>query len=145
MFGYVYKIYSIFNPSMVYIGSTTQSLPKRFENHRYKYKNNLPNVCKVKEIFNKYHVLSCVIELLEKIEFNDKKELRIKEQEFMNKYNCVNRYKAFIKNRSVCDAEYRLNNKSKIHEQIKCNICNNMYSKNNKIRHQKSKFCLSCQ
>jgi len=144
MIGYVYKIYSIFNPDMVYIGSTTQSLSKRYENHRYKYKNNLPNVCTVKEIFDKYNMLSCVIELLESIEITDRTELRQIEQKYFDQYDCVNRCKPYIINRSVCDAEYRRNNKSKIQAQVKCNICERMYSKQNKIRHQQSKSCIPC-
>ena len=85
----IYKIVSV-SGNKTYIGSTTQSLGKRFSSHKSKY-NLYKN--------GKYHFVSCFdvlkfddakIILIENYKCNNKDELRIRERYFIELNECVN-------------------------------------------------------
>jgi len=85
MIGFVYKIWND-DDDKIYIGSTIQGLNARFQGHKDKHKiETLKNYnCSLfkhyRELgFNKFH-----IECLETYEYENIKELRLKEQEYCN-------------------------------------------------------------
>lgn len=84
------KIYKIWSPSHedlgCYIGATTQSLHKRFYNHKKSMRDG-NRICSCKEI------LCCDdvrIDLLEEYPCENKEQLSAKEGEWIRKENCVN-------------------------------------------------------
>jgi hypothetical protein len=85
--GYIYIIKSK-KTDDVYIGSTKHTILKRFKYHERDF-NEGKNKCSSKDII-KYGDAYC--ELLEKVIYDDIKELRNKEKEIIKskKYNCVN-------------------------------------------------------
>lgn len=88
------KIYAIRSPqtNKIYIGSTTQSLRKRFSLHKcdnYNPKRN-DKVCTSKDIMD---FEDAYIELLELFPCNTKEELNKREGELQRFHNCVNHYK----------------------------------------------------
>ena len=114
--GRIYKITDIAYTKM-YIGSTCQSLSKRFSNHKATYKqwqNGKCNKLTVYDIFNEFGIGNCKIELIEKFECNSKEELERKEGEIIKSNECVNKR---IEGRT--DKQYYQDNKDKIIEQHK--------------------------
>ena len=100
------KIYKIINENneIIYIGSTTQTLCKRYSTHQYKLQNHK-------------------IILIENYSCNSKEELLKKEQEFIEQHsNLLNKIKSYqstqdrIEYKKENDKNYRLNNKEKINE-----------------------------
>jgi hypothetical protein len=82
--GKVYKITDIAYTKM-YIGSTTQSLTKRFSTHKYNY-NTWKNQKKGSwissfELFDEFGVDNCKVELIENFSCNSREELHKKEGE----------------------------------------------------------------
>lgn len=123
------KIYSIRSnqTDKIYIGSTTQSLSKRFSKHNCDYKSYL---------LGKYHYVTSFeickyddsyIELIEEFSCNNVEQLCKREGELIRSYNCVNKC---IAGRSV--KEYYEDNKDKIIQN------NQIYNKNNIDKHNKS-------
>jgi hypothetical protein len=88
------KIYKISSPNtdMVYIGSTTMTLKRRFTKHISDWRNDRQNSSK--------HILekgSAIIELLEEVEVENVRELERLEQKWIEQTpNTVNRKKAYI-------------------------------------------------
>jgi len=111
--GKVYKIYSQ-KSNEVYIGSTTKLLLQRFLQHKKNYKS-----------YNKgkYHFVTSFyileyddanIELIEEVEFDDKKELIKRERFHIEQNDCVNKR---VEGRTR--KEYREDNKQKRLEYLK--------------------------
>ena len=72
-----------------YIGSSVQKYKNiRFNCHKGKY-----NTCISKQIINRNNYEYIILEDILDI---DKKQLRIKEQEYIDKYDCINKLKAYI-------------------------------------------------
>jgi len=111
------------------------------------------------ELFDKYGVENCKIMLLESVEAKSKDELRIKEQEYIEKLSCINQNRAictsddkirlnkqyYEKNRTVFlkqRKEYRKINaeKIKLKKSLKyqCIYCDNEFNYNHKSRHERS-------
>lgn len=91
--GKVYKITDIAYTKM-YIGSTTQSLTKRFSTHKALYK--MWKECKVNftssfELFDEFGIDNCKIELIENFSCNNREELHKKEGEHIKQNECVNK------------------------------------------------------
>lgn len=78
----------------VYIGYTTQTyLCERLASHKsnYKrYKNGKYNNVTVFDLFDKYGVDNCKIELIENYPCKKKSELCAREKEYINNIACVN-------------------------------------------------------
>jgi len=91
--GYVYKISSP-STSNIYIGSTINSINKRFSNHKQKL------TCSSSEII-KYG--DAVIELIELVNFENKNDLKYRERHHieLNKELCVNKINPIISSEEI--------------------------------------------
>jgi hypothetical protein len=88
--GKIYSIRSRSNLDLVYVGSTTQPLSKRFGGHKRQ-----SNKTSSKHIIN---LGDGYIELIENFSCNSKEELLKREGEIMRSMDCVNKYNpVFIK------------------------------------------------
>ncbi len=90
------KLYKIWSPhgDLVYIGSTSQSLCRRFANHRSEFRNRSENQtlgCKSYLIFSAYGLENCKIELIETFESSNIEERRKVEGEYIRNMQCVNK------------------------------------------------------
>ncbi len=132
-----------------YIGSTTQILCKRLQDHRVKYKRNAPYMTSYEII--KYN--DNYIELLENYECNDRNELRKREGVLQreHKNNIVNRRMehrtrkeyliditekrlAYYRDNKQKFAQYYLDNKKRIQKKGKENHLKNKEKRNEKRR-----------
>jgi hypothetical protein len=111
------KIYKITDNaySECYIGSTLEILSRRMASHRSGYKRFQENkpvsyTC-VYDIFIKYGLENCKIELIELVPCNTLMELRQKEGYYIKNSECVNKY---IPGRSR--QEYAIDNKDILKE-----------------------------
>jgi len=162
--GKIYKIIGNVPNDPCYVGSTTKDyLSQRMAKHVYNYnswkKGNKENKIMSFELFDKYGVENCKIMLLESVEAKSKDELRIKEQEYIEKLSCINQNRAictsddkirlnkqyYEKNRTVFlkqRKEYRKINaeKIKLKKSLKyqCIYCDNEFNYNHKSRHERS-------
>lgn len=100
------KIYKIIGPNSsdpCYVGSTTKKyLSQRKSKHLENYKLWQKSEDKKKyrkmmsfDLFEQHGPENCQIILLEAVNVNSKDELRMKEQEYINKLDCVNKVKAY--------------------------------------------------
>ena len=113
------KIYKIVDNAYtkMYIGSTTQSLSKRFSKHKGDYKiwkNGKTNYVSSYCIFDEFGIENCKIELIENYICNSKNELERKEGEHIKNNDCVNKVIA-----GRTKKEYYNDNKNKILEKAK--------------------------
>jgi len=106
------KIYKLINTTTnkVYYGSTTQDLKTRLREHRSK--RNRINRETSKLLFNDNG--NVIIELVEEVECNNKKELFDRERFYIENNECVNKH---IPNRTM--SEYYQDNKKKIQSRVK--------------------------
>lgn len=117
--GKIYKIYSTIDDSVCYVGSTTKTLLcQRMVEHRkdyrgWKEKKRHQKVSSF-DLFDKFGIENCIIELLELCPCNSKDELNKKEGEYIRSLNCVNQV---VTGRTK--KEYRIDNKLKLNEKKK--------------------------
>lgn len=124
------SIYCIKSPQTdkIYIGSTTQNIKQRWNEHKSRFSNNILK-CSSRELM-KYE--DCYYELLET---NITENLKQKEREYIQNSNCVNKE---MPTRS--QKEYKdIYNKQKIN----CPNCNQLVLQNHKSRHMKSNKCIN--
>jgi hypothetical protein len=125
------KIYKLIcnKTNNVYYGSTSQSLMKRRDNHRQQYKQYLKGKCNFITSFEIIKDDDFIIELVESIEFNDKKELIARERYYIQNNDCVNKY---IPSRT--HKEYYIEHKEHFNQKGKEHYQNNkdQYRKNQK-------------
>jgi hypothetical protein len=138
------KIYCIKSnqTNMIYIGSTTTTLSKRFYNHKWKFLNN--DECLSRDIM-KYD--DAIIELLEKVNCNSKQELLDKEKEYILKNkNIIVNYQIPNNDKKISIKEWKLKNKDYIKEynleyyknnKYHCINCNKEFTVTYKARHNK--------
>jgi hypothetical protein len=95
--GKIYKIVDNTN-SNIYIGSTTQTLARRKDKH-VRDSKNYGETCNNRLIkYSSHYIIKngdFDIVLLEYYPCNNKDELRMREQEYMDKYDCVNSHRAY--------------------------------------------------
>jgi len=140
MIGYIYKL-ECEKTKNIYYGSTFDI--KKRQNKKWDNTS-----CK--------NFINPKLEIIKKINVNNKKELLLIENEYILNNNCINKnvaiqtketYKNYHKN-------YRLNNINSIHNNeekyrkknlipIKCNLCDCLTSKIHIKRHQKSNKCIN--
>jgi len=113
------KIYKIIDNAYtkMYIGSTTQSLSKRFSYHKKGYiswKNNKSCKVMVYDIFEEFGIDNCKIDLIEECPCENRIQLDRKEGKYIQNNNCVNKY---IAGRTT--KEYYIDNKDTILKQKK--------------------------
>jgi hypothetical protein len=127
------KIYTLrsYQTDEIYIGSSINTLPKRFGEHKRKF-----NLWKNEKY---YYITSfelikydnCYIELLELFPCNSKAELEKREGELIRSMECVNKYIA-----GRTKKEYQIENADKIKEQKKEYRIENA----DKIKEQKKEY-----
>jgi len=110
MKGFVYKITSP-STDKIYIGSTTKTLQTRLITHNSEIKRGKGCMSKLILCFN-----NAVIECIEEVEFENEKDLRIRERYHieLNRDKCVNQT---IPTRTI--KEYYIDNADKIKEKRK--------------------------
>ena len=141
--GKVYAIRSHQTPQ-IYIGSTTQSLSRRFSKH----KSGKP--CSSSQILQ---YPDCYIELLEEFPCANKMQLHRREGELIRTTDCVNKRIAGrtqsehrIDNKDYMferDKQYREDNKQKITEKYNC-FCGGKYINSHKQEHFKTAKHIEC-
>jgi len=101
--GRVYKIINRLTTD-IYIGSTFSTLNERWREHKNKFNywlnNKTKNKCSIFDNFKKYGIHNHKIILIKeylcyKEDIKDYKHLRSKEQLWINKMNCINKYSSF--------------------------------------------------
>lgn len=114
--GKIYKISSVIG-DCCYVGSTTQSLQKRFRQHKSYYRRNIYATSK--------YVLQyedAEIHLILNYQCNNVNELRLKEGEYIRNLNCVNtriegrtrqEYNIFRKSKYTCSCGRRIQYREK--------------------------------
>ena len=124
--GFIYTIRS-HQTDKYYIGSTTQKLCKRLQDHRRSYKSNKVYTASFDILKYNDHY----IELLENYECKDKNELRRREGELQREHKdnivncrieCRSREQWYIDNServSKRDKEYRIKNKDHLYKKAK--------------------------
>lgn len=92
MKGRVYKI--IHNQSDIcYVGSTINDIRFRWYHHKIDYKRpNGNRICSLYKYFDKYGIENFKPILIKEYDVVDKKHLKTKEQLWISKLNCVNKY-----------------------------------------------------
>ena len=91
--GKIYKIVDI-GYNKCYIGSTCESLSKRMERHRNKYKSYLKGTVEHTRsfyLFDEYDIENCKIELVENYPCISKSELLAREGHHIRNSDCVNK------------------------------------------------------
>jgi LysM repeat protein len=114
--GKIYKVWSLLGTE-IYIGSTAQKLlSSRMNNHRDDYKRwkeGKYNKVTVFDIFDKYGIENCKIELIEKFPCKDKPELEAREGHHQRLHRDI------IVNKCIAGrtrAEYQVDNKDRLNE-----------------------------
>lgn len=121
MKGYIYKIY---NDENTYYGSTIQPVNVRLNSHIYKSKVYNEDPKKIRwttafDIVNKGRdFFKC--ETIEELEFNDKRELLLRERYYIENFKCINktiplqtRQEYYIKNKQKIQQKDRERRKNK--------------------------------
>jgi len=143
--GYIYKIWSISNPEMVYYGSTQQQVCKRLNDHRRDY--NMWKKANNKKLFTTSFLIFDIGEYeyatLESMEFEEKFELRNRERFYIENNTCVNCRVPNRTNKEWCEENREiLREKKKIYAKAnkeKFDVYMKQYKEENKekIREQK--------
>jgi len=126
-----------------YVGSTKTTISKRMKTHR---KQNDTCSCHQIILRNNYR-----IEVLEEVDNND--ILRIREQEWIDKTECVNKVNAYVSNEDLkqklqkYNKEYELINKEKRKEQKRIYYLENkdQIDKKNKEFYEKNREAIAIQ
>ena len=153
----IYKLYSLHDPSKIYIGSTVQSLAKRKGGHKSAYKcflkGNLPSITS----FQIIELGEVKIELIEEVVCDNKEQLHKIEAGYIRDFDCVNKVipcrtnkqyqidnKEAIKKRMH---QYRIDNRAKIkqyriagEERIKQRMKQYRIDNKEKIKEQNKKY-----
>ena len=90
MKGFVYAIRS-HQTTKVYYGSTIQSIDLRFAGHRYSYKRWLSKPTNYTASYEIMKYPDAYVELVEEVEFENKKELSQREDYYILQNDCVNK------------------------------------------------------
>lgn len=126
--GKIYTLRTYNDESLIYVGSTTQSLSKRYYEHKRCYKS----YCNIsRNYMTSFKIIECgntYIELLESVKCNSKEELHTREGEWIRKIDCVNKIVA-----GRTPKQWRDDNKDKV------KVCRNRYRENNKDKIQYTK------
>lgn len=115
--GKIYKIYSLNDPSKIYIGSTIQPLRKRLFQHKSKYKKYNEGHYYFMSSFLVLKLGKVKIELIESYSCACRRELEKREGEIIQQQDCVNKtIPTGLQTRKEYDKYYRIKNKSKVDE-----------------------------
>lgn len=111
--GKIYKLIDNTNGN-VYIGSTTQTISRRLDGHRGHYKDYLKGKSRCCKSFTIIKNNDYKIELICDYPCDNINELHIKEQEFINKCDCINIQQAYQSKENR--KQYLRTNRLKVHE-----------------------------
>lgn len=147
--GKIYTIRNYNDDTMIYVGSTIATLPRRIAEHRSKCKAGKKNSLYSHIDNNDW---SCwYIELYEYYPCNNRTELEKREGEVIRLIGSINKnitgqtIKEWKEKNADKIKEYRKNykeeNADKIKEKTRCNICSVFIRKDNIMRHQKTIKC----
>jgi hypothetical protein len=87
-------VYKITGGDEVYVGSTIQPLSVRWSEHLCyyeKYKEGKRGKCMSYELFDRYEIDNCKMEVLEEWEGEDRTELLFLEKKWINELDCINK------------------------------------------------------
>lgn len=130
--GKIYKIWDIAY-TKCYVGSTCESLSKRFSRHKSTYKDfkeKNGNFVSVFLLFEEFGIENCKIELIENYACNSKEELFKREGHYQKECICVNKYIAKGKDITEYKQTYYTDNQDKIKEYQQNYNKQNNYSTN---------------
>ena len=126
--GIIYKI-THNQSNITYVGSTFNTLAKRWYNHKIKFKYN-KNRCCISKYFKQYGIENFTCILVKKYNVFDRIQLRAYEQLWINKLKSINKQCALNllkkEKKRLADKKYYNNNKQKI------KLINKIYRENNK-------------
>ena len=166
--GKIYKIWSLCSAE-IYIGSTVKKyLSQRMDMHRGQYKQwkqGKTNKVMVYDVFDKYNIENCKIELLEAYPCNSSDELEAREGHYIRSITCINKvipgrtekeWREDNKDKLVIKGKkYREENRDKILEQMKQyyevnkEVINDRhkqhYENNKEVISQKAKLEYTCE
>jgi len=111
--GKIYKITNDFNDE-VYIGSTCDTLNRRFSNHKARFKKERSKNSSIYKLMNEIGFERFRIELIENYPSQDKYQLRQREGHFIRELGTLN-----MRIECRTDKAYRENNKEQILKQRK--------------------------
>jgi predicted RNA-binding Zn-ribbon protein involved in translation (DUF1610 family) len=123
----IYCIKSTFTDK-IYIGSTKQDIRQRWREQKSRFKNNILK-CSSRELM-KYQ--DCFYEVLET---NITENLKQREKEYIEKYNCVNK-ELPTRTKKVTTSIWNA-------IKIECPNCGSLISQGHKLRHMKTKRCIN--
>ena len=128
------KIYCLksFQTDKIYIGSTSQKIKRRLQQHKSHYKRYLNGKMRYLSSFEIIKYNDCYIELIKEVACEKKQLLILEGQEINNNSKCIN---LFLCGKSSND--YGENYYKRRNEHILCS-CGDMYSQSNKARHNNS-------
>ena len=151
--GKVYKIYDNTNGN-VYYGSTRQSLSKRIQAHRTKYKQHLDNPERHKgmSVFKILKNDNYSISLVEEFTCQNREQLHARERHFIENFECVNKHiplrtkkeyyvDNFEKIAEYKKGHYKANREAILKfkgEKFICDVCGHTYTRVHKRRHEQS-------
>ena len=163
----IYTIRCTNDPTLIYVGSTTQSLSQRFNDHRRRMKQDKYKHIKLYQTFNELGVNNFYIELFENVICHDKEQLLAREGAVIREMGNLNERisgrnntewvqdnkeymkecwkKYYLENKEAVinyQREYNEKNKERLQEKRKTTIiclCGLEINKAHKTRHEKSK------
>jgi len=120
----------------IYIGSTKLTLNDRFTNHKSQYKKHINGEFPFVSSFEILKYPNAYIELLEQLETDDKLQMRIKENEYINRHinNITNKNKAYL---SPEDKRIQIKsyNDARNFNFMQCDTCHKLIKRRNKKYH----------
>lgn len=137
--GRVYKIVNE-DESIIYVGATIQKLSTRFSMHKANYRRWIAQkagcCAMVYYSFRDHGLESFRIELLEEIEFIDRRELLQLENRYISDLECCNRQNAYRSPEEKMEQKkrYQMKTLQKRKEKIHCD-CGGTYSQGSKMYH----------
>ena len=134
----------------IYIGSTAN-----YEERCIKHRTHCHNVNHPSYGYKVYNYIRAnggfgnfTIDVIEHYPCANKTAMRIREQYWIDEYKpTLNNNKAYITADELKEwhQKYRINNndqlRAKAKQVIQCSLCDKTYTKSNKLKHQKSKYC----
>lgn len=137
--GIVYRVICLLN-NIQYVGSTTQSLTKRFSKMKQEFEKYYMNdvkkgYCSINKYFKEYGIENFKIIPIKKYKVVDKIHLQAYEQLYISKFKCVNDNNTIYIKKHSAKQYYQ-----KFKEEIKSKVKEWSNSNKNKIRERKKKY-----
>jgi hypothetical protein len=123
MKGIVYQIYSDSYPDIIYVGSTINTLEKRWQNHKSDFKNKKRNGPVICQYFEKFGIDLFQIRVIKEYDVVDNNHLLVYEQLWIHKLKTINIVKnLFLRTKMIIQMQNKLyyeENKESISEKHK--------------------------